>query len=345
MRIHKLPENISVIGAGSWGTALACLLCENFKRVDLWGRNPANVASMMEKRRNLAYLPDIEFPGNLQVTASLSKILNASQLFVVAVPSHAFRTTLQALHQAIKNSDRNPEQSTIIWGTKGFDTTSGKLLSEICAEVFGEIQCGVVSGPSFANEIGNRMPTALTVACSNLEQAKELAKCFRVNYTRIYYSDDPVGVQLGGAIKNIVAIAAGISDGLGHGTNARAALITRGLAEISRVGAALGARPETLTGLSGLGDLVLTCTDNQSRNRRFGLGIGQGKTSAQLQAEINQEIEGVNTVNTLYKIASEKRIEIPITEQVFKILCQGADPRHAVSTLLRRAPRAESFQL
>ncbi|MCY4051708.1 MAG: NAD(P)-dependent glycerol-3-phosphate dehydrogenase [Gammaproteobacteria bacterium] len=336
-----IPDHISVIGAGSWGTALACLLCENFEQVDLWGWNPTSIEAIEKHRCNLAYLPQIQLPDHLRITSTLSDVINESLRFVLAVPSHAFRQTLEQLHQAIESSDRNPQESTIIWGTKGFDTTSGKLLSEICEIVFGDIRYGVISGPSFANEVANQMPTALTMACPSLQHAEELAQWFRVNYTRVYYSDDPVGVQLGGAIKNVVAIAAGICDGLGFGANARAALITRGLAEVSRIGTALGGRPETLMGLSGLGDLILTCTDDQSRNRRFGIGIGKGKTIEKAQRDIKQEIEGINTIKILYKIASQKQIEIPITEQVQHILCKDADPKQAVSTLLNRIPRVE----
>ncbi len=339
--MQKFPDRISVIGAGSWGTALACLLCENFQAVDLWGRNPIGMERMGKQRCNLAYLPKIRLPEQLRITSTLSDVTKESSRFVLAVPSHSFRQSLEILKQTIELSGRDPKNSAIVWGTKGFDTTSCKLLSEICEAVFGDIRYGVISGPSFANEIANRMPTALTMACPNLEDARELAQWFRVGYTRVYYNDDPVGVQLGGAIKNVVAIAAGICDGLGFGANARAALITRGLAEVSRIGTALGGRPETLMGLSGLGDLILTCTDDQSRNRRFGLGVGRGKTIEEARQDINQEIEGVNTIEILHKIASQKQIEIPITEQVHQILCKGADPRQAVSALLKRTPRAE----
>ena len=339
--MQKLPDRIAVIGAGSWGTALACLLCEKFEQVDLWGRNPASMRAMEKQRRNPAYLPQVRLPDHLRVTATLSELLNDSLRFVFAVPSHSFRQSLEDLLQTLENSGRDPMGSTIVWGTKGFDPTSGRLLSEVCETVFGDIRYGVVSGPSFANELANRMPTALTMACPSLDDARELARWFRVDYTRVYYSDDPIGVQLGGAIKNVVAIAAGISDGLGFGANARAALITRGLAEVSRIGIALGGRSETLMGLSGLGDLILTCTDDQSRNRRFGLGIGKGKTIEKARQEINQEIEGINAIAMLYRIASQQRLEIPITEQVHQILCEGADPRHAVSALLQRTPRAE----
>ncbi|MCY4148308.1 MAG: NAD(P)-dependent glycerol-3-phosphate dehydrogenase [Gammaproteobacteria bacterium] len=339
--MQKLPDRISVIGAGSWGTALACLLCEKFEKVDLWGRDPASTHAMEKQRRNLAYLPQVRLPDHLRITATLSSVLNESLLFVLAVPSHCFRQSLEDLRRTLESSGRDPKQSTIIWGTKGFDTTSGKLLSEICEAVFGDIRYGVISGPSFASELASRMPTALTMACPSLVDARELAQWFRVDYTRVYYSDDPVGVQLGGAVKNVVAIAAGISDGLGFGANARAALITRGLSEVSRIGIALGGRSETLMGLSGLGDLILTCTDDQSRNRRFGLGIGKGKTVKEIQQEINQEIEGVNTIEMLYRTASRKQVEMPITDQVRQILCEGADPRQAVSALLKRTPRAE----
>ncbi|MXZ80138.1 MAG: NAD(P)-dependent glycerol-3-phosphate dehydrogenase [Gammaproteobacteria bacterium] len=339
--MQALPERVSVIGAGSWGTALACLLCRNFKQVLLWGRDPKAMKSMERHRRNVAYLPDVPFPDNLGITATLSDTLNESASFVFAVPSHCFRSILEAIYREITQSGRLPHKSTIIWGTKGFDPENGHLLSKICEEVFGEIRSGVISGPSFASETARGMPTALTMACSSLDHARDLARWFRTDFTRTYYSDDPVGVQLGGAIKNVMAIAAGISDGLGYGANARAALITRGLSELSRIGVGLGGRPETLMGLAGLGDLVLTCTTDQSRNRRFGIGIGQGKTISQVRAEISQEIEGINTAEILYRIALREGIEIPITDQVFRILHQGAEPKHAVGALLNRDPRAE----
>ncbi len=342
-----LTESVSVIGAGSWGSALAILLAHNIKRVKLWGRNRLETEEMARHNCNQRYLPDISFPPNLQIETDFDAVVDDALAFMVAVPSHGFRDCIQAIHQSITASGRAVEDATIIWGTKGFARDSGQLLSEVVAEIFGERAAGergahaVISGPSFAAETAKLLPTALTVACREQLIAESLANWFRTPTTRVYFSDDLIGVQLGGAIKNVMAIAAGISDGLGFGANARAALITRGLAELTRLGIALGGRADTFLGLTGLGDLILTCTDDQSRNRRFGLGIGEGKSPAQISSKIGQEIEGINTARELYAISRELKVEMPITEQVYQILHRGCDPKSAVRDLLGRQPKAE----
>ena len=293
-------------------------------------------------RRNSRYLPGVALPDNMDIQTMLANTLNQSLSFVFAVPSHAFRTSLRLVYHEIETAGRSARNPTIIWGTKGFDYRSGKLLSEVCQEEFGEVRQGVISGPSFASETALGAPTALTMACAGIEDARDLAHWFRTESTRVYYSDDLVGVQLGGAIKNVIAIAAGISDGLGYGANARAALVTRGLSELTRLVITLGGKAETSMGLTGVGDLILTCTDDQSRNRRFGLGIGRRKSVDQVKAEIGQEIEGINTAAALHQISLDKGVEMPITQQIFKIIFEGVDPAQAVKALLHRDPKAES---
>ncbi len=335
--------SISVLGAGSWGTALAVSLSRNFDAVFLWGRNNQALQEMAASRVNTRYLPDIRIPDNVIVTSSLADTLDEPCRLVLAVPSQSFRPTIRLLKEAIANEGQTTRAVTVAWASKGFEHASGKLLGEVCREELPDARQGVISGPSFARETAAGLPTALTMACDSIKEATELACWFRTDSTRVYYSNDVVGVQLGSAIKNVIAIAAGISDGLGYGANARAALITRGLFELNRLGISLGGRAETFMGLTGVGDLILTCTDNQSRNRRFGLGIGQGKSSIQVQKEIGQEIEGINTVAALHEMALTRHVEMPITHQVFHIVHENADPAQAVTALLSRNPKAESL--
>ena len=339
--MSALPESVSVIGAGSWGTALALLLARNLRTVRLWGRDPAAMTEMARRRCNPRYLPGVPFPPNLKVETDFDALADHALAFVVAVPSHAFRANIEAVGRSIAAAGQRLDAATLIWGTKGFDPESGELLSEVAARTFGGSTRAVISGPSFAGEAARQLPTALTLACPERSAAESLARWFRGPATRVYFSSDLVGVQLGGAIKNVMAIAAGISDGLGFGANARAALITRGLAELTRLGVALGGRADTFAGLTGVGDLILTCTDDQSRNRRFGLGLGEGRSREQIRRQIGQEIEGINTARELHRLSREHHIEMPITEQVYRVLHQGHDPKSAVRDLLGRDTGAE----
>lgn len=308
--------------------------------MDLWGRSATD--QLRQDRSNERYLPGIKFAENIVIHSELEELVNESLNFLVVVPSHAFRDNLVSLKTAIKAKGLNAENTTLLWGTKGFDPHSGALLSEVVTEEFGTTRThGTVSGPSFAKETAAGMPTALTLACSSAARAEELSHWFRTPNTRVYFSDDLIGVQLGGAIKNVMAVATGISDGLGFGANARAALITRGLAEMIRLGVAMGGQFDTFNGLSGVGDLILTCTDNQSRNRRFGLGIGAKKPRQQIIDEIGQEIEGIQTTRELFRKGQAMGIEMPITEQVYRVLYENLAPDVAVKSLLSREPRAE----
>ena len=327
---------VAVLGPGSWGTALALLLVRNGHAVRLWGHDPAELAPLQRDRQNRRYLPDISFPPELAVTPDLAEALAEVDLALVAVPSHAYAATLQRLGRT------RPAGVGLAWATKGLEPGRGRFLHEVTAEILGDDwPAAVISGPSFAREVALELPTAVTVASADPAHAQSVAALLHGTHLRAYTSSDVVGVELGGAIKNVLAIAAGIADGLGFGANARAALVTRGLAEMTRLGLAAGGQRETLMGLAGIGDLVLTCTDDQSRNRRFGLAIGRGETAQAAYAMIGQVVEGAVTVQEAVGLAQRYGVEMPITEQVYQVLHQGQDPRRAVEILLARDPKPE----
>lgn len=330
--------NVSVLGAGSWGTALAILLARNGHRVRLWGHHPEHVAALRDERLNRRYLPDAPFPDLLHPVAELPAAVADSEFHIVVVPSHAFGALLTRVQPHLSAN------SKIAWATKGLELNSGRLLHEVAAAIYGPgMPTAVLSGPTFAGEVAANQPTAMTVASKSPGFAGELVNLLHNERFRAYTTDDIVGVQLGGAAKNVLAIAAGVADGLGFGANARAALITRGLAEMTRLGLALGGKPETFMGLAGVGDLILTCTDNQSRNRRFGLGLGRGESRAEVVARIGQEIEGIPTAKIVHDLALTHGIEMPITEQIHKILYEGLAPLEAVRNLLIREPKSEAL--
>lgn len=329
--------SIAVFGAGSWGTALAIVIARNGHRVMLWGHQAKHMQALGEDRCNRRYLPETPFPANLTTTADLPEAARAASLWLIAVPSHAFRFQLAALRPYVQAGTR------IAWATKGLELHTGHPLHTVVADELGPaVPAAVLSGPTFAGEVAAGQPTAITVASACAAFAAELAGLLHNPRFRAYTSPDVIGVELGGAVKNVLAIAAGMADGLGYGANARAALITRGLAEMMRLGTTLGGRPDTLMGLSGVGDLILTCTDNQSRNRRFGVGLGQGQTPATIVASIDQEIEGIPTARLVHELAQRQGIDMPITEQVFRILYEGLPPAEAVTNLLLRDPKPET---
>lgn len=335
--IATTESPIAILGAGSWGTALAILLARNQQTVRLWGNDAAELETMQITRCNHHYLPDILLPENLLIQPDLEAALTDAQDILVVVPSHAFRAVLQRIKPYFNSTMR------LAWGTKGLDPQSAKLLDTVVNEVFGTpFPTAVISGPSFAREVAMGLPTAVTVASNTQAFAKDLAKRLHNSTFRVYTSADVIGVEVGGAIKNILAIATGISDGLGFGANARSALITRGLAEMIRLGIALGGQLETFMGLAGVGDLILTCTDNQSRNRRFGLALGQGTSIHEAEKTIGQVVEGARNVIEAHKLAQKTQISMPITEQVYRVLYQGIAPAEAVKTLLMREPKVES---
>ncbi len=328
-------SRISVYGAGSWGTALALQLARNGIEVLLWGRMPEHMERLVHERENARYLPGIKFPQNLHCTSRLEDMVEHSSYQLIVVPSVGFRELLQRLKPLL------PKDHSICWATKGIEVGTGKFLHQILSEELPGHRYAVVSGPTFALEVAQGLPTAMTVAANDIELATVIARAFQGSSFRVYTSDDVLGVELGGAIKNVLAVAAGISDGLGYGANARAALITRGLAEIMRLGKKLGAQEETLMGLAGVGDLVLTCTDNQSRNRRLGLALGQGKSIQQAVEEIGQAVEGLKSSHSVHMLAEQAGVEMPICQQVHCILYKELSPQQAVRELLSRQLKAE----
>jgi glycerol-3-phosphate dehydrogenase (NAD(P)+) len=292
--------------------------------------------ALRQDRQNKRYLPEVLFPENLSVTSDLSKIGAFSNIILVCVPSHAFRDTLITIKP---NLTKNAK---IAWATKGFNPANGALLHEIVAEIFSiHTPAAILSGPTFAREVAASLPTAVTIASAQPDFADQLANILHSGCFRTYTSPDIIGVEVGGAVKNVLAIAAGIADGLGFGANTRSALITRGLSEIIRLGVKLGGQQETFMGLSGLGDLILTCTDNQSRNRRFGLALGQGKSKAAALLEIQQEIEGISAAKETWLLAKKYSIEMPITEQTYQVLYEDLAPLAAVKNLLARDQKSE----
>jgi glycerol-3-phosphate dehydrogenase (NAD(P)+) len=328
--------NIAVLGAGSWGTALAMLLASNGHTVTLWERRADRAASLEQDRSNERYLPGIPFPDNLSVTSDLPAALHTAQIILIVVPSHAFRETLRAIKPYILPAHR------VAWGTKGLEPDTRKLLHQLAGEELGDqVSLAVISGPTFAKEVARKLPGAATVASRDQDFALQLARALASDYFRAYTGSDIIGVELGGAVKNVLAIAAGAADGLGFGANARAALIARGLAEMLRLGIAMGAQHETFMGLTGLGDLVLTCTDDQSRNRRLGLALGQGKGVDETVQAIGQVVEGINTSREIHALAQEYEVEMPIIEQAYQVLYEGRTPREAVHALMERAVRPE----
>ena len=334
---HADNVPLAVLGSGSWGTALAIHFARTGTPTRLWGRDAAHQAAMREARRNQKYLPDAPFPPRLEIGLDLATTLDGVTDVLIAVPSHGFRALLERVRPCLRPGMR------IAWATKGFELGTGKLPHQVATEVLGMgVPTAVLSGPTFAREVGLGLPTAMTVASRDREYAMELAQRLSGARFRAYASTDMVGVEVGGATKNVLAIGAGISDGLGFGANTRVALITRGLAEMMRLGVALGANKDTFMGLTGLGDLVLTCTDDQSRNRRFGLALAAGKSSDEAQLEIGQVVEGVLAARAVTAVARTYRVEMPIAEQISKVIYDGAPPREAVAVLMARAIKAET---
>jgi glycerol-3-phosphate dehydrogenase (NAD(P)+) len=327
---------VAVLGAGSWGTALAVHLARTAHRVSLWGRDPLQLAALARERVNARYLPGIPFPENLRVSADLAGAVAASDDVLVVVPSHGFRGLLEELAPLLRRGAR------VAWATKGFELDTGRLPNEVAAEVLGGgVRTAVLSGPTFAREVGAGLPTAMTIASRDEAFALEWARSLSAETFRAYTSSDVTGVEVGGATKNVLAIGAGCSDGLGFGANTRVALITRGLAEMMRLGVALGADKDTFMGLAGLGDLVLTCTDDQSRNRRLGLALARGATPAEAQAQIDQVVEGVPAAKAVRAVALRSGVEMPITEQIYRVLYDGVTPQLAVRSLMQRSVKAE----
>ena len=336
-------KSVAVIGAGSWGTALARLLSEKGVQVSLWARNKELVEKMAENRENPIYLPGFPFSKSMDITSDLGGAIFRKDVLLFVVPSHAMRETASLVSQGL-SKDGLPK--AVVSCAKGIENDTLLTMTEVLAQVLPEdlsSRLAVLSGPSFAKEVAERMPTAVTVAAFNESIAKGLQGLLSTDYFRVYTTQDVTGVQLGGAVKNVLAIAAGISDGLGFGTNTRAALITRGLAEMSRLGMKLGANPLTFAGLAGLGDLVLTCTGDLSRNRQVGLSLGRGKGMEEILSSMKMVAEGVKTSMSLFMLSKRHDVEMPITHQVYKVIYEGLSPKDAVRALLERPQKYELY--
>lgn len=330
-------QSVAVFGAGSFGTALAVHLAQHDIGTTLWGRDGERMAAMAEAGENEAYLPGSKFPPGLRCEADLAAAVAAGEHLLLAVPSHALRELLERVAPLLR-----PEQGVIL-ACKGLEAETCLLPSQVAEAVLGAggHRLAVLSGPTFAREIGQGLPTAVTVASADEAFATEVVDAFHFGGFRAYWSHDVIGVELGGAVKNVIAIAVGVADGLGLGANTRAAMITRGLAEIMRLGEAMGGHSETFMGLAGMGDLVLTCTDDQSRNRRMGLALARGLTVAEARAEIRQVVEGVRVAPVVLRLAQQRGVDMPITEQVVAILEGRTTPLDAVRSLATRPARAE----
>ena len=338
MSVIDQNRSITVLGAGSWGTALAIHLANSGHDVLLWGNEPEHIQLLSEQRCNQQFLPDITFPDSLQLTSSLELAMRDPSWVLIAIPSHAYRGFLQL------NAHLFTKDVGIAWASKGLEVGSGKLIHQVLQEELPHCnKTAVMSGPTFAGEVARNLPTALTVASASKEFTKQISDDLHSGRFRVYSSTDLIGVELGGALKNVLAIAAGAADGLGFGANTRAALITRGLAEMMRLGEAMGGKRETFMGLAGMGDLILTCTDNQSRNRRTGLLLAQGKTLEQVHKEIGQAIEGLKTAKEVVSLARKYQVEVPICEQVYRVLYEDCSIEEAVRTLLSRKSSQETI--
>lgn len=328
---------IAVLGTGSWGTALAILLAKNKQNVRLWGHNPQQIEELLNDRCNKTYLPEVNFPDNLQLFDDLEAALDGVQDILIVVPSHGFREVVLRIANFGLNRFR------LAWGTKGLDPTTGELLHTVVEEVLGHHPVAVLAGPSFAREVALGLPTLITAASNDHEFSKSLAQRLQNQTFRVYPADDVIGAEVCGILKNILAIAAGSIDGLHLGANALSAMITRGLAEMQRLGLALGGKPGTFVGLAGMGDLVLTCTDNQSRNRRFGRAIALGRTKDQALQEIGQVVEGLFNLKPVYEMAKNLSVDMPITEQIYQVIYENMPVEEAIRNLFGREIKPEVY--
>jgi len=329
---------IGVIGAGAWGTALAIHLAKLHPEIHLWARNSDALQEIISHRENKRYLPGCTLPDNIIASTDFAALVNNCTHVLVAAPSTTMRDMMQRI-----NTHASEKLRGIIWACKGLEQNSGKFLHQVAAEELSAgINTAILSGPSFAQEVGKGLPTAVTIASTDESFANEVAQLFHHPLFRTYVSTDVTGVEIGGTFKNILAIASGIIDGLQLGANARAALITRGVAEMTRFGKRLDVNTDTFSGLSGIGDIVLTCTDNMSRNRRFGLGLGAGKSLQQIEQEIGQVIEGKYAAKVVFELAQKLDIELPISTQVYEVLYNNKPAREAVEELLSRSLKNEA---
>jgi len=330
-------KNISIIGDGGWGTTLAILLAGKGHDVTLWGAFPEYVETIRTKRVNAKFLPGVKIPHEIKITSSLNEAVESKDIMVLAVPSQYMRSVLTRL-TAYKLSDK-----IFVSVTKGIENKTLKRMSEIAHELLGKIDICALSGPTIAHEVAQGSPTTIVASSGNITLAKEIQNVFITDLFRVYTNSDIIGVELGGSLKNVIAIAAGICDALGFGTNAKSALLTRGLFEMARLGIAMGAKRETFYGLSGLGDLTTTCISKYSRNHHFGEEIGKGKTSKEALKETEMVVEGMATTESAYELAKRHKVEMPIVSEIYKVLYEKKDPKAGVHDLMTRSPKEEGF--
>lgn len=332
-----MGKKVAVLGAGSWGTALAVVLGQKGHTVSLWSRRRELAEMIKAEGENRRYLPGVAVPAGIEITHDPEKTVHRAEVVVFAVPSHAFREVLRLVgHRLLRDA-------VVVNAAKGLEEDSLCRLSQVYLEETGGSlgRYAVLSGPSHAEEVGRNLPTAVVVASVEKKTGEFVQDVFMLPTLRVYTNPDVIGVELGGALKNIIALATGIAEGLGFGDNTRAALMTRGLAEITRLGVRLGADPLTFSGLAGIGDLIVTCTSMHSRNRRAGIEIGRGKTLAEALATVNMVVEGVRTTRAAYRLALAHGVDMPITEQTYRVLFEGLPPAQAVENLLQRVRTSE----
>jgi glycerol-3-phosphate dehydrogenase (NAD(P)+) len=333
--VVEAVKTIAIIGDGGWGTALALVLRRNGHRVRVWGPFKDDIERIRRERENVKFLPGADLPPEIVWTADRDEAVAGADTLVLAVPSRFFREVAGSFASCA------PKTALVVSVTKGLDKDTGHRMTEVAQALLQQDAVAALSGPSHAEEVARGIPTAVVIACADHAHAGALQKLFMNPLLRIYTSDDVVGVELAGALKNVIAIAAGVSDGIGYGDNTKAALITRGLAEITRLGSALGAHPATFAGLSGMGDLVVTCTSRYSRNRAVGERLGRGEKIDSILKSMEQVAEGVWTCATALRLAHEHNVEVPITEEVNAVIHEGKDPKAAVQSLLSRDPKPE----
>lgn len=327
--------NTTVLGSGSWGCALAAVLSENGHRVCLWSYFEEESAALRADRKNIKNLPGMVLPDKIECTSDLQTATEGKDIIVIVTPSVAVSETAQKIQPFVK------EGAVVVCASKGFDPKTQKTLTETLKDNIPQAKVAALSGPSHAEEVARKMPTTLVAASTDLSIAQMLQDLFMTDYLRIYTNTDVLGVELGGALKNIIAFCAGISDGLGLGDNAKAALMTRGMAEIARLGTAMGASVATFSGLSGIGDLIVTCTSMHSRNRRAGILIGQGKSVEETVKEVSMVVEGIYATKEAYKLAQKMNVDMPITKQAYHVLFEGMSPKEAVHGLMSREKKNE----
>lgn len=332
----KNPLRLAVLGAGSWGTALAAQATRNGVATVLWGRDAEAIGQMQETRCNARYLPGLALPESLQYSTDLARTVGEADLVLIVVPSHAFSGTVRKIAPLLRPG------VGVAWATKGFEPGSGRFLHEVAREAFGDsVPLAIVTGPSFAREVTAGLPTAVTAHSDDPDFAQQVARTLHGPVFRVYTGNDMLGAELGGAMKNVLAVATGVADGMQLGLNARAGLITRGLNEMQQLNAALGGRPETLMGLAGLGDLVLTCTGDLSRNRRLGLALGQGRSVAEAVKEIGQVVESIQTADEVMRLANRHGLDLPISAQVQRVLHGEITPEEGLRWLMARVQKSE----